>query len=158
MRGLNKYVQMLSNEINDSSNKIFIAITKSMVIRGYLVCPDCDKYYNFTVLACQMNEQEDGVAPTDSRNRPDQRLMEEGKWDEANAVKIELEEKQRAARRQRESSAEQATSGGQPYPPYEPVWFKKETEPITGNIVHVFKGDYWTCKENADWSRCPNIF
>ncbi|XP_073994290.1 oxysterol binding protein isoform X1 [Rhodnius prolixus] len=120
--------------------------------------PDCDKYYNFTVLACQMNEQEDGVAPTDSRNRPDQRLMEEGKWDEANAVKIELEEKQRAARRQRESSAEQATSGGQPYPPYEPVWFKKETEPITGNIVHVFKGDYWTCKENADWSRCPNIF
>lgn len=59
-----------------------------------------------------MNEQEDGVAPTDSRNRPDQRLMEEGKWDEANAVKIELEEKQRAARRQRESSAEQATSGG----------------------------------------------
>lgn len=30
MRGLNKYVQMLSNEINDSSNKIFIAITKSV--------------------------------------------------------------------------------------------------------------------------------
>jgi len=40
------------------------------------------------------------VAPTDSRNRPDQRLMEEGNWDEANRVKVFLEEKQRAAVRQ----------------------------------------------------------
>lgn len=55
---------------------------------------------------------EEGVAPTDSRHRPDQRLMEEGKWDEANAVKLKLEEKQRAARRQRETSAEHAVSTG----------------------------------------------
>lgn len=58
-------------------------------------------------MACQLNEPEEGVAPTDSRNRPDQRLMEEGKWDEANRVKIQLEEKQRAVRRERE-----ATDGG----------------------------------------------
>lgn len=31
---------------------------------------------------------EDGVAPTDSRLRPDQRLMEEGLWEESNREKI----------------------------------------------------------------------
>ena len=74
--------------------------------------PDSDKYYNFTELACQLNEPEDGVAPTDSRLRPDQRLMEQGDWDAANAQKLRLEEKQRAARRQRESEAELAASKG----------------------------------------------
>lgn len=38
-------------------------------------------------MACELNEEEDGVAPTDSRNRPDQRLMENGFWDEANVEK-----------------------------------------------------------------------
>lgn len=55
---------------------------------------------------------EEGIAPTDSRLRPDQRLMEEGKWQEANAIKQQLEEKQRASRRQRENSAEIAASDG----------------------------------------------
>ena len=31
---------------------------------------------------------EDGVAPTDSRHRPDQRIMEGGDFDEANRVKV----------------------------------------------------------------------
>lgn len=59
-----------------------------------------------------MNELEEGVAPTDSRNRPDQRLMEDGKWDEANQVKFLLEEKQRSARKKREADAEQTRSHG----------------------------------------------
>lgn len=29
--------------------------------------PDCANYYHFTVLASQLNEPEEGVAPTDSR-------------------------------------------------------------------------------------------
>lgn len=44
---------------------------------------------------------EDGVAPTDCRNRPDQRYMENGNWDEANLEKSRLEEKQREARKAR---------------------------------------------------------
>ncbi len=62
---------------------------------------DSDKYYNFTLLACQLNEMEEGVAPSDSRNRPDQRLMENGYFDEANLEKLRIEEKQRTARKQR---------------------------------------------------------
>ena len=38
--------------------------------------------------ACEMNEMEEAVAPTDSRKRPDQRLMEDGLWDEANVEKV----------------------------------------------------------------------
>ncbi|XP_014258662.1 oxysterol-binding protein 1 isoform X2 [Cimex lectularius] len=120
--------------------------------------PDSDKFYNFTLLACQLNEMEPGVAPTDSRNRPDQRYMEEGQWDKANQIKIKLEEKQRAARRKREATAEEASAEGRPYQQYEPIWFKRETDPQSGNITHVFTGEYWKCKSAGDWSMCPNIF
>lgn len=79
-----------------------------------MICSsDAEKYYNFTELACQLNEPEEGVAPTDSRLRPDQRLMEDGQWDEANAVKLRLEEKQRGVRRQREAEAEKAAAEGE---------------------------------------------
>ena len=53
-----------------------------------------------------------GVAPTDSRWRPDQRLMEQGLWDDANTCKVLLEEKQRAVRRQRERQMEEAATTG----------------------------------------------
>lgn len=66
--------------------------------------------YYFSSLALTLNEAEEGVAPTDSRRRPDQRLMEEGQWDEANAEKQRLEEKQRFARREREREAVKAVS------------------------------------------------
>lgn len=75
------------------------------------VCPDCsptgprrdnaENMYYFSELALTLNENEEGVAPTDSRLRPDQRLMEKGHWDEANTEKQRLEEKQRANRRRR---------------------------------------------------------
>ena len=120
--------------------------------------PEAERYYNFTELACQLNEPEELVAPSDSRLRPDQRLMEDGRWDEANDEKLRLEEKQRAARRQRELEAESAAQEGRPVPPYEPIWFKKEKDPFTGNTVHVFSGKYWECKRKQDWSACPDIF
>ncbi|XP_050094216.1 oxysterol-binding protein 1 isoform X4 [Anopheles aquasalis] len=120
--------------------------------------PDSDKYYNFTLLACQLNEPEPSVAPTDSRLRPDQRLMEEGKWNESNQEKLRLEEGQRARRRQREAEAETAAAEGRPYPPYEPIWFSKEKEQGTDNLVHVYKGTYWDAKSKQDWSKSPSIF
>lgn len=152
---------------------------------------DCDKYYNFTEFACQLNEMEEGVAPTDSRFRPDQRLMEQGEWEEANTVKVKLEEKQRAARRQREAAIAAMASGnmalnydnndeqpsdnddddddqaisdsqsevsGKYYSTYQPIWFDRELDPITGSIAHKYKGGYWEAKERQDWSMCPSIF
>lgn len=119
---------------------------------------DSEKFYNFTLLAAQLNEPEEGVAPTDSRLRPDQRLMEEGKWDDANKEKIRLEEKQRAVRRQREAEAEQAAAEGRPYQPYKPLWFEQTKEDDSDVVHHVYKGTYWEAKEKQDWSQCPDIF
>ena len=67
--------------------------------------------YYFSELALTLNEQEDGVAPTDSRLRPDQRLMERGRWDEANTEKQRLEEKQRLSRRRRLESCTAGCGG-----------------------------------------------
>ncbi|KRY38291.1 Oxysterol-binding protein 2 [Trichinella spiralis] len=120
--------------------------------------PGAETFYNFTLFAVQLNEEEEGVAPTDSRNRPDQRLMEQGNFDDANVEKIRLEEKQRASRKQREIEAEQAISEGREYKSYEPVWFTKHKDPWTGNIIHSFNGKYWEHKSRQDWSDCPDIY
>lgn len=69
-----------------------------------------ENMYFFSSLALTLNEPEEGVAPTDSRRRPDQRLMEDGHWDEANAEKQRLEEKQRTTRREREREAVKAAA------------------------------------------------
>ncbi|XP_028172894.1 oxysterol-binding protein 1-like [Ostrinia furnacalis] len=122
--------------------------------------PDSDKWYNFTLLAAQLNEAEAGVAPTDSRRRPDQRLMEEGLWDDANAEKLRLEEKQRAARRELEQAAEAAAARGLPAPPApKPLWFTREPAAAPGDpLRHLYNRRYWECKQRQDWAACPNIF
>uniref|UniRef100_A0AC34QJU0 Oxysterol-binding protein n=1 Tax=Panagrolaimus sp. JU765 TaxID=591449 RepID=A0AC34QJU0_9BILA len=120
--------------------------------------PNNEKMYHFTKLAIELNEPEDDIAPTDSRHRPDQRLMEEGNWDEANKIKNDLEEKQRIVRRKREAEAERAMAQGLAYPEYSPTWFEKSQDEHTGTVIHVFKGDYWGCKSKNDWSKCPIIF
>ena len=121
--------------------------------------PASEKYYNFTKFACELNEIEDGIASTDSRLRPDQRLMEEGRWEEANTEKIRLEEKQRGVRNQKETEANQAVINGMAFEEYQPTWFKKEIdEQNEGQSCFVYKGGYWESKTKQDWSMCPNIY
>lgn len=98
-----------------------------------------ENMYRFTKLAIELNEEEQGVAPTDSRNRMDQRIMEQGDFDKANIIKEgnsfsshfmrysfkELEEKQRKKRRQREAEVESLIQQGLSYTEYEPKWFLK---------------------------------
>ena len=50
--------------------------------------PGCEKRYHFSPFTCSLNEMEEGVAPTDSRFRTDQRIMEEGDFDKANSEKV----------------------------------------------------------------------
>lgn len=123
------------------------------------------RWYNFTILAAQLNEPEDGVAPTDSRLRPDQRLMEEGLWDEANAEKLRLEEKQRDKRREQEAAAELAAARGLPAPPTAaPLWFTRETHSPHAphspqpQLRHMYTHRYWETKRARDWAACPDIF
>ncbi|XP_037620516.1 oxysterol-binding protein 1-like isoform X7 [Sebastes umbrosus] len=120
-----------------------------------------ENMYFFSSLALALNEPEEGVAPTDSRRRPDQRLMEDGRWDEANAEKQRLEEKQRIVRREREREAVKAASSpeeGAHSDNYQSMWFEKLDDPVSGETLHVYKGGYWETKDQGDWDACPDIF
>jgi hypothetical protein len=116
--------------------------------------------YNFTELAVQLNEPEDGVAPTDTRLRPDQRFMEEAKWDDANKEKLRLEEKQRAKRMEKKqtSSSQENDEQSCHMEEHEPAWFKRVCDPYTNQMVYLSNNEYWDCKERKDWKRCPDLF
>ena len=117
-----------------------------------------EKMYFFSTLAVTLNEEEPGIAPTDSRLRPDQRMMEKADWDLANELKQGLEDSQRARRRKREAEAIAKKAAGQQVEPYKPIWFSPKKCEITGEIFNVYQNEYWECKEKTDWSRCPSIF
>ena len=72
--------------------------------------PNSHEQYGFTQFAIELNEltEEDKtfLPKTDTRFRPDQRYLEEGKVNLAEAEKVRVEEKQRAARKGQEDSGE----------------------------------------------------
>lgn len=109
-----------------------------------------DKMYFFSNLAITLNEEVDGVAPTDSRLRPDQRMMEHGNWDVANELKQNLEDAQRARRKKREQN--------HPGEPYIPTWFTLKTCDLTHEMMFTYDKGYWDHKEKQDWKKCPVIF
>ena len=82
---------------------------------------------------------------------------------------LRLEEQQRARRHKREAAATkaaQAVANGnheeaarfEKEVTYTPRWFKKEFDPLTQTMMHVYKGGYWEAKLRGDWSGLPNIF
>ncbi|XP_034026205.1 oxysterol-binding protein 2 isoform X2 [Thalassophryne amazonica] len=133
-------------------------LSPRLLWKKYPLPENAENMYCFSALALTLNEPEDGVGLTDSRLRPDQRLMEDGRWDEANSEKQRLEEKQRAVRRRREAEASNALAEGREYEDYKPLWFHRRRDPVTGETNFVYKGGYWEAKERHDWSMCPDIF
>ncbi|EFO19328.1 hypothetical protein LOAG_09167 [Loa loa] len=109
--------------------------------------------YNYTTLAIELNEPEENVAPTDSRLRPDMRMMENGDWDAANQEKGRLEEKQRIDTKKYQDMLENGQKIVE-----RPIWFKKCFDRSCGTSRYIYQGQYWKCKEKKDWSRSPNIF
>uniref|UniRef100_A0A673BTQ0 Oxysterol-binding protein n=1 Tax=Sphaeramia orbicularis TaxID=375764 RepID=A0A673BTQ0_9TELE len=137
---------------------VYQTLSPKLLWKKYPLPENAENMYYFSALALTLNEQEEGVGLTDSRLRPDQRLMEEGRWDEANSEKQRLEEKQRAVRRRREAEASDAQDEGKEYEGYQPLWFHQRRNSITGETNFVYKGGYWETKEKQDWSMCPDIF
>ncbi|XP_071998083.1 oxysterol-binding protein 2 isoform X2 [Engystomops pustulosus] len=137
---------------------VYQTLPPKLLWKKYPLPDNADNMYFFSELALTLNEPDDSTAPTDSRHRPDQRLMENGKWDEANVEKQRLEEKQRAVRRRREAEAVEALEEGNDYEGYQPLWFERKVDPHTNDLMCIYKGGYWECKEKQDWSKCPDIF
>ncbi|CAI9535621.1 unnamed protein product [Staurois parvus] len=132
--------------------------SKTLLWRRNPLPKNAEYMYYFSELALSLNALEEGVAMSDSRLRPDQRLMENGNWDEANLEKQRLEEKQRTARRKREADRERAGESDSPVDPYKPLWFDRKMDPVTKEMTHIYRGTYWDAKERQDWNACPDIF
>uniref|UniRef100_A0A8C1V1C7 Oxysterol-binding protein n=1 Tax=Cyprinus carpio TaxID=7962 RepID=A0A8C1V1C7_CYPCA len=104
--------------------------------------------YNFTTFAMQLNELDkeiEAVIPkTDSRLRPDIRAMENGDIDLASEEKKRLEEKQRAARKNRSKSDDE----------WKTRWFHQGPNPHNGSQDWLFSSGYW----DRDYSQVPDIY
>jgi len=118
---------------------------------GALV-PDASKVYGFTTFAAALNEiteNEDGfLSPTDSRLRPDQRLLEQGEVDKAEGTKARLEERQRSRKKVRESHGTE----------WKPQFFEK----VAGDGEELWrlkdKGGYWERRVKGDWNGVAEVF
>ncbi|KAF8681931.1 hypothetical protein HU200_045384 [Digitaria exilis] len=107
--------------------------------------PQFPTRYNLTRFAITLNELTPGLKeklpPTDSRLRPDQRCLENGEYERANAEKLRLEQRQRQARKMQESG-------------WKPRWFAKDKATDT----YRYTGGYWESREKGSWEGCPDIF
>uniref|UniRef100_A0A8C5EII4 Oxysterol-binding protein n=1 Tax=Gouania willdenowi TaxID=441366 RepID=A0A8C5EII4_GOUWI len=157
-----KIVQSSRGGSEGKQKTVYQTLSPKVLWKKYPLPDNAENMYYFSALALTLNELEDGVGLTDSRLRPDQRLMEEGRWDEANSEKQRLEEKQRAVRRRRDAEASDALDEGKRFKggaeSYQPVWFHQRRDSLTGETNFVYKGGYWETKERQDWSMCPDIF
>lgn len=110
------------------------------------------KVYGFTTFAAALNEvteNEDGfLSPTDSRLRPDQRLLEQGDVDKAEATKARLEERQRSRKKVRESHGTE----------WKPQFFER----VAGEGEELWrlkeKGGYWERRVKGDWNGVEEVF
>ena len=86
-------------------------------------------------------------------------------------IQYRLEEKQRAKRKKREAAASKAAKaaaagnheeaqGLEKEATYSPVWFKKEYDPLTNSMIHVYQGGYWEAKQKKNWDELnlPDLF
>uniref|UniRef100_A0A673C5G5 Oxysterol-binding protein n=1 Tax=Sphaeramia orbicularis TaxID=375764 RepID=A0A673C5G5_9TELE len=110
--------------------------------------PNSAQMYSFTSFAMQLNELHkdmEGVIPqTDCRLRPDIRAMENGDIDLASEEKKRLEEKQRAARKNRSKSDED----------WKTRWFNQGQNPHTNSQDWLFTGGYW----DRTYTQLPDIY
>ncbi|XP_072987036.1 oxysterol-binding protein-related protein 2A-like isoform X2 [Typha latifolia] len=101
--------------------------------------------YNLSSFAITLNELtselQGKLPPTDSRLRPDQRYLENGEYEKANAEKLRLERRQRMSKKMQENG-------------WKPRWFQKVDKDESFHYV----GGYWEAREHKNWDGCLDIF
>ena len=106
-----------------------------------------EEHYGFTLFAISLNELTSDMQPYlpthDSRYRPDQRKLEEGNLDSAEAIKSKLEERQRQDRKAREDGNN----------PWVPQFFKSETDTLTNQPVWKYNGQYWPMRQRKAFQK-----
>lgn len=108
--------------------------------------------FNLTQFAITLNALPEKLGAwlpqSDTRFRPDQRAMEEGRYDDASEDKHRVEEKQRAKKREREASGEE----------YNPRWFSKKIHPLSGQEYWSYDGQYWEQRMSHGWKGVPDLY
>ncbi|XP_040289567.1 oxysterol-binding protein-related protein 3 isoform X3 [Bufo bufo] len=110
---------------------------------------DHELYYGFTKFALQLNELEPKTKPllpsTDTRVRPDQRLLEEGNVEGAEAQKQRIEQQQRERRRVLEENNLE----------HQPRFFRKSSDESW-----VTNGTYWQLRKDPGFAKldCPILW
>ncbi|KAM3163105.1 Swh1p [Lachancea thermotolerans] len=111
-----------------------------------------DSPFNLTQYAITLNAPQpkllEWIASTDTRFRPDQRAMEEGRYDDAAEEKHRVEQKQRAERKRREQSNID----------YSPKWFTRAEHPVTKKKYWKFSDEYWKLRKEHRFEDLPDIF
>lgn len=107
-------------------------------------------FYGFSRYARELNELtpdlKDVLPPTDTRFRPDQRLLEEGKLMEADKRKDEVEEKQRERRKELAKRGEE----------HIPRFFRKALDEA-GREVWLYNGTYWKLRKEPGFANTENL-
>ncbi|XP_022249828.1 oxysterol-binding protein-related protein 3-like isoform X2 [Limulus polyphemus] len=107
---------------------------------------DYELYYGFTQFAIELNELDSDIAnflpPTDTRFRPDQRLLEEGNVSAAESAKMQLEQSQRERRKKREEEGIE----------YIPMWFSRKDEDEERKEEWTFNNSYWELRNKPGFA------
>lgn len=132
---------------------VFSGPTKGTVLwkAGNLI-KNQEKKYGFSEFVASLNEitpiEENSLAPTDSRLRPDQRLYEQGKIDEAEKKKQELEEKQRTKRHEMEANNTE----------WKPAFFQLGGSDNDFYTLKEGEDNYWERRKQGKWESLEEIF
>ena len=119
--------------------------------------PNHREYYGFTYWALGLNDLATAspglLPPTDTRLRPDQRLLEEGRVEEAEAEKARIEQLQRDTRSAMETAGMV----------WKPRWFiqqrQQSIDDPDGDWVYDSTSDYWKVRESKAWpSDLPRLW
>ncbi|KAJ2308910.1 Oxysterol-binding protein 3, partial [Coemansia sp. RSA 2704] len=115
--------------------------------------PDAASFYNFGYFTMRLNElvpaTQDDLPSTDTRFRPDQRAYEEGRIDDAERLKTELEEAQRARKRDRDAAGTE----------WAPLWFVEADDPDSPDgRAWSYKGGYWDARAHHAFPQTVDLW
>uniref|UniRef100_A0A6Q2YLR1 Oxysterol-binding protein n=1 Tax=Esox lucius TaxID=8010 RepID=A0A6Q2YLR1_ESOLU len=107
------------------------------------------QYYGFSRYARELNELtpelQKVLPPTDTRFRPDQRILEEGDVAGADRKKEEVEQKQRERRKELAKKGEE----------HMPRFFRNEVD-AAGNEIWLSNDTYWKIRERPGFAKVEN--
>ncbi|KAI9340771.1 Oxysterol-binding protein-domain-containing protein [Zopfochytrium polystomum] len=114
--------------------------------------PHHSQMYGFTAFTVELNDLTPdliGVLPnTDTRYRPDQRMYEEGRVDDAEKEKQRLEQKQREYRKRLEAEGKR----------WEPQFFELKPNEGGGEATWTYRGGYWEKREKRAFEPQLDLF